>query len=66
MWALHVAGRWQVLPPTPVFFLKPAGGAIGAHVEAVRACYDDFLDLAKQIADKSGFAAELIQAAAWN
>jgi len=40
----------------PMFFLKPADGAIGAHVEAVRACYDDFLRLAKRIGDKSGFA----------
>lgn len=40
----------------PMFSLKPADGAIGAHVEAVRACYDDFLTLAKRIADKSGFA----------
>lgn len=40
----------------PMFFLKPADGAIGAHVEAVRACYDDFLNLARRIADKSGFA----------
>lgn len=40
----------------PMFSLKPADGAIGAHVEAVRACHDDFLALAKRIADKSGFA----------
>lgn len=41
----------------PMFSLKPADGAIGAHVEAVRACHDDFLNLAKRIAEKSGFAA---------
>ncbi|ODU45445.1 AAA family ATPase [uncultured Aquimonas sp.] len=40
----------------PMFFLKPADGAIGAHVEAVRLCHDDFLKLAKRIADESGFA----------
>lgn len=40
----------------PMFFLKPADGAIGAHVEAVRACYDDFLFLAQRIGEKSGFA----------
>lgn len=34
----------------PMFFLKPADGAIGAHVEAVRSCYQDFLKLAKQVA----------------
>lgn len=40
----------------PMFFLKPADGAIGAHVEAVKACYDDFLRLAKCVADKAGVA----------
>lgn len=39
----------------PMFFLKPGDGAIGAHVEAVRSCYNDFLQLAKHIGDKSGF-----------
>ncbi|OIO61435.1 MAG: chromosome partitioning protein [Alphaproteobacteria bacterium CG_4_10_14_0_2_um_filter_63_37] len=34
----------------PMFFLKPADGAIGAHVEAVRACHADFLALAGKIA----------------
>ncbi len=34
----------------PMFYLTPADGAIGAHTEAVRACYDDFLSLAKRIA----------------
>jgi hypothetical protein len=37
----------------PMFALKSADGAIGAHVEAVHACYDDFLRLAKQIGSKS-------------
>lgn len=35
----------------PIFFLKSADGAIGAHIEAVRNCYDDFQDLSKEIAD---------------
>lgn len=38
----------------PMFFLKPADGAIGAHVEAVRTCYNDFHSLARRIADKAG------------
>ncbi|MGB4583548.1 MAG: ParA family protein [Rhodoferax sp.] len=38
----------------PIFFLKSADGAIGAHIEAVRNCYDDFQDLAKKIADHAG------------
>jgi len=33
----------------PMFFLKAADGAIGAHAEAVRKCYDDFLRLAERI-----------------
>ena len=33
----------------PMFHLKPADGAIGAHVEAVRDCYQDFRLLAERI-----------------
>jgi len=40
----------------PMFFLKPADGAIGSHGEAVKACYDDFKKLAKRIADGAGVA----------
>ncbi|MCC6365106.1 MAG: ParA family protein [Bryobacterales bacterium] len=38
----------------PMFFLKPADGAIGAHVEAVRDCYRDFERLAVRIAERCG------------
>ncbi|MFO1205451.1 MAG: AAA family ATPase [Burkholderiales bacterium] len=38
----------------PVFVLKPADGAIGAHGEAVRNAYGDFLRLAQRIAERSG------------
>ncbi|MCH8843487.1 MAG: ParA family protein [SAR324 cluster bacterium] len=38
----------------PMFFLKPADGAIGAHMSAVQDCYDDFLQLAKSIARACG------------
>ncbi len=38
----------------PVFFLKPADGAIGAHVEAAKHAYDDFLALARRIAERCG------------
>jgi chromosome partitioning protein len=38
----------------PMFFLKPADGAIGAHVRAVQDCYSDFEALARRIAAKSG------------
>jgi cellulose biosynthesis protein BcsQ len=38
----------------PVFSLKPADGAIGAHSQAVQNAYTDFLVLAQRIADRSG------------
>ena len=38
----------------PMFFLKAADGAIGAHMEAVKSCYNDFLLLAQRIADGAG------------
>lgn len=40
----------------PMFFLKPADGAIGGHMAAVQDCYRDFRDLAKRIADRCGVA----------
>lgn len=40
----------------PIFFLKSADGAIGAHIEAVRSCYLDFQKLAANIAAKAGIA----------
>jgi chromosome partitioning protein len=39
----------------PIFFLKPADGAIGAHAAAVQDCYRDFLQLARNIATKCDF-----------
>jgi hypothetical protein len=38
----------------PMFFLKPADGAIGSHIDAVRACYQDFESLARRIAANAG------------
>jgi len=40
----------------PIFFLKSADGAIGAHIEAVRSCYLDFKNLASKIAANAGLA----------
>lgn len=40
----------------PVFALKPADGAIGAHGEAVRKAERDFLALARRIAERAGAA----------
>jgi len=40
----------------PIFFLKSADGAIGAHIEAVRNCYLDFQNLAAKIAAAAGIA----------
>ena len=34
----------------PMFALKPADGAIGGHVSAVRGCYRDFRALAREVA----------------
>lgn len=36
----------------PIFLLKPADGAIGAHFHAVQKCYVDFEALTKKIVDK--------------
>jgi hypothetical protein len=38
----------------PMFHLKPADGAIGAHGEAVRDCKADFLALAKKVGAAAG------------
>ncbi len=38
----------------PMFFLKPADGALGGHVAAVQSCYQDFKALARTIADHCG------------
>lgn len=40
----------------PIFFLKSADGAIGAHIEAVRSCYKDFERLAGRIAASAGLS----------
>ncbi len=40
----------------PIFFLKSADGAIGAHLEAVVSCYKDFEALAAKIAANAGIA----------
>lgn len=36
----------------PMFLLKPADGAIGAHVYSVQKCYGDFENLTKRIIEK--------------
>lgn len=38
----------------PIFLLKPADGAIGAHTYAVQACRDDFRQLARRVASVCG------------
>lgn len=40
----------------PMFDLRPADGAIGAHTYAVQECRRDFEDLARRIAASCGFA----------
>jgi cellulose biosynthesis protein BcsQ len=38
----------------PMFFLRSADGAIGAHAKAVQECYRDFRSLARTIAQRCG------------
>lgn len=38
----------------PMFFLKPADGALGAHTYAVSEAYKDFLAVSRQIASRTG------------
>ena len=38
----------------PMFHLKPADGAIGAHTRAVQSAYSDFQDLAQAVASRTG------------
>lgn len=40
----------------PMFHLKAADGALGAHLDAVRNCHNDFQALARKIADRCGLA----------
>lgn len=40
----------------PMFFLKPADGAIGGHATAVQDCYRDFKALAGRVAERCGVA----------
>lgn len=40
----------------PIFYLKPADGAIGAHAAAVRNVYWDFKELAEKIAERTGLS----------
>jgi chromosome partitioning protein len=40
----------------PMFHLKPADGASGAHVAQVQGCYKDFQALARRIAQRCGIA----------
>lgn len=40
----------------PMFLLKPADGAIGAHQTSVQQCYEDFWRLAKEISDRIGLS----------
>jgi len=38
----------------PMFYLKPADGALGAHTHSVNDAYKDFLSVAKEIAKRTG------------
>ena len=43
----------------PMFFLKPADGALGAHTYSVADAYSDFRSVAKKISDRTGIKAPL-------
>jgi chromosome partitioning protein len=45
----------------PMFALKPADGAIGGHVAAVRGCYQAFLKLTRRITERCGMTSLLAQ-----
>ncbi len=59
-WCLSRIKNYRSLMPMameaqkPMFFLKPADGAIGAHVQAVQRCYDEFQQLAETILERIG------------
>jgi hypothetical protein len=40
----------------PMFELKSADGALGAHLTAVQRCREDFENLARKIAERCGLA----------
>lgn len=43
----------------PMFFLKPADGAIGGHAKAVQDCYRDFRELAVELARRADFSSSV-------
>lgn len=43
----------------PMFYLKPADGAIGAHMNAVSDCYNDFKELGIQITKPCGLEIQI-------
>ncbi len=45
----------------PIFLLRPADGAIGAHMQAVKDCYLEFQGLAQRLADKVGLRLPLLE-----
>jgi chromosome partitioning protein len=47
----HSLAHMSMEANKPMFLLKPADGAIGAHVQAVQRCYDDFKQLSLKIMD---------------
>lgn len=49
----------------PMFFLKPADGALGGHVTAVQDCYRDFHRLAHRIAGRAGVRLDWGTAQGW-
>lgn len=58
-WRLGIMRHYQSLMPLaqdaqkPMFHLRPADGAIGAHMDAVARCRDDFAALARSLLERA-------------
>jgi cellulose biosynthesis protein BcsQ len=69
-WCLGIMRHYQSLMPLaqdaqkPMFKLRPADGAIGAHMDAVLRCHREFDELAKSIFRKSTRRQSLVDAEA--
>ena len=57
-YAEHAKEMNAAVPESPIFFLKPADGALGAHTYAVAEAYKDFRAVSEKIAKKAGIKAK--------
>ena len=58
-WCLGMVRNYQSLMPMaqeaikPIFLLKPADGAIGAHFQSVKKCYGEFKQITERILERT-------------